>query len=66
MATLNRKPYSMDKMSWLHFMMRMGGISILSPPKIVVISIIFLQLIFWVMYGHCILEFAYLSTFDYL
>ncbi len=33
------------------------GESTLSPPKIVITSIIFLQLIFLVMYGHHILDY---------
>jgi len=30
-----------------------------APPKIVVTSIIFLELIFWVMYGHHILDYFF-------
>jgi hypothetical protein len=36
------------------------GESTLSPPKIVITSMIFQQFIYWVMYGHHILDYFYL------
>ncbi len=51
-----------DWKKWKHFkrLDLFWGISTLSPPKIVVTSMIFLQLPFFVMYGHHILDYFFL------